>query len=72
MIDIVFPNYETMLGIYPWIKKAKILIIIAWLIRWIEMLTKKRKSSLIKLKKLNINKKQLNQLERLFTKIGLH
>ena len=43
MIDIVFPNYETMLGIYPWIKKAKILIIIAWLIRWIEMLTKKRK-----------------------------
>lgn len=70
-MDILFPNLETMIGIYPWLKRAKILLPIAWFIRWIKIMVKRPKQSLKKVKQLQIDDEVIIKRQTFFEKIGL-
>ena len=70
-IDIMFPNMETMIGMYPWLNKAKILLPTAWIFRWIKIMIKRPKQSLKKVKQLQLSSKEIEDKQRLFEKIGL-
>jgi hypothetical protein len=71
IIDLMFPNYETMKGMYPSLLKLKFLLPIAWLKRFFNLIFIKRKSTLKKLKKLRLKKQKVNESEQLFIEIGL-
>lgn len=70
-ISLFFPSYETMLGMYPWLKKAKILIVFAWLLRWLKSMFKKRKTSMHKLKQLKHNEVELAETVKILKILDL-
>lgn len=71
ILRLIFPNYETMCGIYPYIRKAKILIIFGWISRWFKLLFKKTKSSFKKIRSLKVKKEDLEKSKEIFSKLGL-
>lgn len=71
IIDLIFPSYDSMKSMYPYVAKAKILIIFGWIERWIKLLFKKTKSTFNKIGKLFVKKDSVNQNRDLFEKIGL-
>jgi len=71
VIDIIFPPYDTMKSIYPYVGKVRILIIFGWIQRWLKLLFKKTKSTFNKIGKLFVNKDSVGKNKDLFEKIGL-
>lgn len=70
-MDIMFPNLETMMGIYPWLKKANILLPVAWIIRLFKKIIKRPGQSFKKVKQLQVNDEVIIKRQELFEKIGL-
>ena len=68
---LIFPDYESMCGMYPYIRKAKVLIIIGWISRWFKLLFLKTKSSFKKIKSLKVKKEDLEKSKEIFSKLGL-
>ena len=71
IISLIFPDYESMCGMYPYIRKAKILIVFGWVSRWFKLLFLKTKSSFRKLKSLKVKKEDLEKSKEIFSKLGL-
>ena len=71
IFDIIFPSFEHMKGMYPNLLKVPIFLPLAWGIRWFKLLFRKRKSSIRKIKKLNIENDRIEAHKELFEKIGL-
>jgi hypothetical protein len=71
VLRLFFPNFESMVGMYPFISKAKILIVFAWMLRLFKLTFKKTKSSIQKLFKLKVKKTEVDEMKVLFQKIGL-
>jgi hypothetical protein len=68
---LIFPSYESMCGMYPYIRKARILIIFGWVSRWFKLLFLKTKSSFKKIKSLKVKKEDLEKSKEIFSKLGL-
>ena len=71
LLDILFPSFETMAGMYPWLIKIKILYPISWVFRWIRIMVKRPKKSLHKIKQLHISDEVIEQQKELLESIGL-
>jgi hypothetical protein len=71
LMNLMFPSYESVKGMYPFTAKWKPLIVIGWMRRWFKLIFKKRKSSLHKIKQLKVDPKDIERQKDLFTKIGL-
>jgi predicted nucleotidyltransferase len=71
ILRIMFPKYEDMLPMYPFIEKAKTLILLAWAFRLIKLTFKKTKSSFKKLRKLKVKKEDIDSNKEFFKKLGL-
>lgn len=71
ILGIFFPDFESMCGIYPWLKKAPLLLPVTWLLRVIRLIFVKFKSSVRKVKSMTMKEDEIDQLSELFTKIGL-
>ncbi len=71
MISLFFPDYESMKGMYPWSSKSRILIIPAWIIRWIKLIFKTPKMTYRKLKKLKTPENEVKESRKIFEMIGL-
>lgn len=71
ILRLIFPKYEDMRVMYPFIEKVKILILVAWFIRIIKLIFKKTKSSFKKLKKLKVKKEDIDLKKEFFKKLGI-
>ena len=71
ILSLIFPSYESMCGMYPYIRKARILIIFGWITRWFKLLFLKTKSSFKKIRSLNVKKEDLEKSKEIFSKLGL-
>ena len=71
VISLFFPDYESMKGMYPWSRKSRILIIPAWLMRWIKLIFKTPKMTYRKLKKLRTPENEVKESRKIFEMIGL-
>jgi len=70
-MDTFFPKMEVMIGIYPWLNKIKILLPVAWMMRWARIMFKRPNQSIKKIKQLNVDDKTVTKRQVLFEKIGL-
>jgi hypothetical protein len=71
IFDIFFPKLDIMMGIYPWLRKAKMLLPFAWIIRWIHIMIKRPKKSVKKLAQLNISQEEIKRQKEFLETIGL-
>jgi hypothetical protein len=71
LMDMIFPDYESVKGMYPFVSKWKPLIVIGWFRRWMRLLFTNRKSSIRKLKQMQANPEDIEKQKKLFEKIGL-
>jgi hypothetical protein len=71
IFEILFPDYESMCAIYPWISKCRLLIVFGWFARWIRLIFRNTKSSTRKIKALRVDSKQIMELTEIFKEIGL-
>jgi hypothetical protein len=71
IINLIFPSYDSVKAMYPYVAKARILIIFGWIQRWIKLIFRKTKSTLKKIGKLFVKKDSVNKSKELFEKIGL-
>lgn len=71
ILDTIFPNYETMLGMYPWLKRMVILYPVTWILRWIRIVVNRPKASMKKVKQLGIQQKEIDRHVHLLKSIGL-
>jgi len=71
VIDIFFPKLDIMIGMYPWLRKAKILLPFAWMMRWIHIMLNRPKKSVKKLAQLNISQDEIDRQKEFLETIGL-
>jgi hypothetical protein len=71
VLSILFPKFEEMKVMYPFISKFKPLILFAWVLRWVKLLFIKPKSSVRKLKQLQISDDELQKSVDLLKLMGL-
>lgn len=71
ILDILFPEFEQMKGMYPRLLKIKILLPVAWMLRWFKLIFLKGRSSLRKVRKLKVKDQKVQETEELFIKLGL-
>lgn len=71
ILQLIFPPYHKIRGSYPYLEKSKILLPVAWMERAFRLLFKRTKSTVKKIKKLNIKNEDIQDVERLYSKLGL-
>lgn len=71
IISVIFPNLESVKGMYPFVKKCPILLPVGWMFRWIRLIVKHPKSTMNKIGKLNVKDQEIADVTDLFHKIGL-
>lgn len=71
IIRLIFPKYQTMVSIYPYLQKHKWLLPYAWLSRICRLMFLRTKRSIYKLKKLKVDNEQINENVKLYKKLGL-
>jgi len=68
---VIFPSRLSMSFSYPYLEKNGWLLPIAWISRWFVLLFKKTKHSLLRLRQLNVSKRQIEEQAEIFRKLGL-
>jgi hypothetical protein len=71
MFDIIFPKFETMVGIYPWLKRFVILYPLTWVFRWIHILITRPIASIKKIKQMRISNEKIEEQKEFMSSIGL-
>lgn len=71
MFAKTFLPYQEMKALYPFIRKYKFLLPVAWLCRIFNLTFKKRSRTIRKLKRLSISKEEVLEVENLFNHIGI-
>ena len=72
IVSVIFPNLESVKGMYPFVKKCPILLPVGWTFRWVRLIFKHPKSTMNKIGKLNVKNQEIEKVTDLFDKIGLN
>jgi hypothetical protein len=71
ILSVIFPDLESVKGMYPFVRKYPILLPVGWMFRWANLIFKHPKSTMRKISKLNINDQEIDKITDIFQKIGL-
>jgi len=71
ILRLFFPPYRLLKGTYHYLEKYPILLPIAWIERAFKLVFKRRKSTFKKLKRLKIKEAEIQDVEALYSKLGL-
>lgn len=70
-LKLIFPKWSFMIENYPWLKYLPFLLPVAYIIRGLKHLFFKTKYTFKKIKSVNTAQKEAEELENVFTKMGL-
>lgn len=70
-LGLMFPSYQTMKGLYPWLKYMPLLYPFTWFIRLFTKLVFQSKRMKHRVKQLRVNKDTISNTSTLYKKIGL-
>ena len=71
IISVIFPNLESVKGMYPFVRRVPFLLPVGWMFRWVRLIFRHPKSTFDKIGKLKIKDQEIEDITNLFKKIGL-
>lgn len=71
IIQVIFPSYRSMRSTYTYLNKFPYFLPFAWLSRWCKLIFKKTKSTFSKIKKLFVKKDNIEEVIKLYEKLGV-
>jgi predicted nucleotidyltransferase len=70
-LELIFPTFQSMKGMYPILEKYKTLLPFSWVYRWFDLFVRKGRSTFKRLFKLKMKKQEILETKSIFKDLGL-